>query len=317
VIRSSLVRFTTAAALTGTLAAPHAFAESKDMIALQAQVQALQESVARLQQANDERMGVLKDLVQQTADSVNRMSVVVNGLQLRMQNQQDALSAKSDQVSGQVQSLNDSVDEVKARLSRMEKALADVQNQQQSASAALANLPSGGGAPAAGATTDAAATVQLQPTSAVEAPLARKGSAGRTQAPAGGPAAVDMYRAAYSDYMAGKYTVASSEFDDLIKAYPDDSLSGNAYFYLGELANRANKPSVAIDDYDRVLERYPDNSKIPAAHLHKGEALLASKRTEAGVTELRSLIQRFPTSPEASQARARLSSLGVSATARR
>ena len=126
-----------------------------------------------------------------------------------------------------------------------------------------------------------------------------------------------MYREAYSDYMAGKYGVASSEFDDLTKAYPDDNLSGNAYFYLGELAIRANKPSTAIDDYDHVLEHYPDNAKIPAAHLHKGEALLNSKRNDAGVAELRSLIQRFPSSPEAAQARSKLTALGVPSPARR
>ena len=115
-IRSRTLRLAAAAVLCGSLAAPRAFAESKDMIQLQTQIQQLQDAVARLQQSNDERMGVLKDLVQQTADSVNRMSIVVNGLGLRVQNQQDALTAKSDQVSGQIQSLNDSLDELKARM---------------------------------------------------------------------------------------------------------------------------------------------------------------------------------------------------------
>ena len=322
-LRSSLpARLVCTAVLCGTLAVPRAFAANKDMIQLQTQVQQLQDAIARLQQSNDERMGVLKDLVQQTADSVNRMSVVVNGLQLRIQNQQDALTAKSDQVSGQIQALNDSVDELKARMLRMEKTLGDVQNQQQSTTAALANLPQPGGAasgpPAGSGLSPTPGPTATPQDSAPSNPQPISGTRpSRTPAAAGGPPAADMYRAAYSDYMAGKYTVASSEFDDLIKAYPDDNLSGNAYFYLGELATRANKPSVAIEDYDHVLERYPDNAKIPAAHLHKGEALLSSKRTEAGVTELRSLIQRFPSSPEASQARTKLSALGVSGTGKR
>ena len=294
------VRLIVAAVLLGGLAAPRAFAVNKDMIQLQTQVQQLQEAIARLQQSNDERMGVLKDLVQQTADSINRMSVVVNGLQQRIQTQQEALGAKSDQVSGQIQSLNDSVDEVKARMGRMEKALADVQSQQQANSAAISNLPqaSNGAAPGNPQT-------QLPPTASVVAPV--------VGAPAGntGPSAEDMYRAAYSDYMSGKYPVAAPEFEDLIKAYPDDNLSGNAYFYLGEIAMKGNKPSTAITAYDHVLEHYPDNPKIPAAHLHKAQALINSRRQDAGVTELRALIQRFPTSPEASQARSKLSALGV------
>src|ERR1017187_4199815 len=100
------------AILAFTLAATPAFAVNKDMVQLQTQVQDLQEAVAHLQQSSDERAGVLKDLVQQTADSVNKMSVAVETLQQQMRTQQEASTGKLDQVSGQVQSLNDSLDEV-------------------------------------------------------------------------------------------------------------------------------------------------------------------------------------------------------------
>jgi len=116
-----------------------------------------------------------------------------------------------------------------------------------------------------------------------------------------------MYRTAYSDYMSGKNSLANSEFQDLIKAYPDDNLAGNAYYYIGEMELRANKPASAIKNYDHVLEHYPDNSKIPASHLHKGDALVAQHQTEAGIREYRALIQRFPNSPEAAQAKAKIS----------
>src|ERR1700689_3451639 len=91
-----------------------AFGVNKDMVQLQTQVQQLQDAVARLQQSNDERMGVLKDLVQQNADSVNKMSLAVGALQQLLRTQAEASGTKLDQVSGQMQSLNDSVDEVKA-----------------------------------------------------------------------------------------------------------------------------------------------------------------------------------------------------------
>src|ERR1700684_1817565 len=97
---------TACAVLACALAATPAFAVNKDMVQLQTEVQDLQEAVAHLQQSNDERMGVLKDLVQQTADSVNKMSVTVEGLQQQMRTQQEAATGKLDQVSGQVQSLN-------------------------------------------------------------------------------------------------------------------------------------------------------------------------------------------------------------------
>jgi tol-pal system protein YbgF len=311
-IRTRPLGFAVAALLIAGLAVPTAHAESKEMIQLQAQIQQLQEAVARLQQSNDERMGVLKELIQQTADSVNKMSVDVNGLKLGMQNQQDAMDAKSDQVSGQVQSLNDSIDELKARMARMERALNDISNQQQSANAILNNLP---GATGGGMPTSQTSVVPGSPNQP-PAPIQRGG--GPTPdagAPAAGaPPVADMYRTAYSDYMAAKYPLATTEFNDLVKAYPDDNLSGNAYFYMGEIDMRSQKLSAAIKNYDHLLERYPDNTKIPAAHLHKAQAMIGEKQTEGGVRELRSLIQRFPNSPEAAQARSKLASMHIPVT---
>jgi TolA-binding protein len=317
--RTRFIPFSLAAILLFGIGTTPARAVSKDMVQLQTQVQQLQDAIARLQQTSDERAGVLKDLVQQTADSVNKMSVVVNGMQLRMQNLQDASGQKSDQLSSQVQSLNDSLDELKARMGRMEKALGDVQASQQSTNALLGNMP--GNIPQGGA-------VSPQPVSPTNPgpenpPGNRKPAPGTplssltdgsqpapTAAPAAnapGPSPSEMYRTAYSDYMSGKNPLATSEFEDLIKAYPDDNLAGNAYYYIGEMNLRANKASVAIQNYDHVLEHYPDNSKIPAAHLHKGDALIAMHQNDAGLREYRALIQRFPTSPEAAQAKAKIS----------
>ena len=283
-------------------ALPANAAESKDMIQLQQQIQDLQNAIAKLQQSNDERMGVLKDLVQQTADNVNKMSVVVNGLQLRMQNVQDASSAKNDQLSGQVQSLNDSLDEMKARMGRMEKALTDIQNQQASTNAILNNLPGNSSTPVSG---------QPLPTSSTSStPLPAPGTvlSSRQTSTLGIPVG-DLYKTAYSDYVSGKYPLAASEFSNLISTYPDDNLAGNAYFYLGEIDVKGQKFTSAVKNYDQVLERYPDNAKIPSAHLHKGEALIAMKNPDAGTRELHTLIQRFPNSPEAAQARTRLAAL--------
>jgi TolA-binding protein len=311
------------------LALSSAHAESKDMIQLQTQIQQLQDAIARLQQSNDERMGVLKDLVQQTADSMNKMVVVVDGMKLQLQNVQDANTAKSDQLSGQIQSLNDSLDELKARLGRMDKALGDIQGQQQSTNALLNNLaapasPAGvapaplapvAASPATTRTPPPVAT-RTPPPAAHYVPPTAAAPLAAAPAPLAAPTAAapvtEMYRAAYSDYMGAKYPLAMSEFADLIKAYPDDNLAGNAFFYTGEIDVRTGKLTNAVKSYDQVLERYPDNNKIPAAHLHKALALISMRQNDAGVRELRALIQRFPNSPEASQARSKLASMKVS-----
>lgn len=303
--RSGLVRFAWLAVLFSGISTLPAHAVSKEIIQLQTQVQQLQDAVARLQQSNDERMGVLKDLVQQSTDTINKMSVAVNGLELRMQNQQEAAGTKSDQLSGQIQALNDSVDELKARLGRMEKTLGDVQGQLQTANGTLANMP----APA-GSAIPASQPAPANPTGAPPSDNSQPPAANvQPQAGGTGPSPQALYRTAYSDYMAGNYPLATSEFGDLIKAYPDDNLSGNAYFYMGEIAMKNAKPSIAVRNYDHVVEHYPDNAKIPAAHLHKGEALIALKQREEAARELRALVQRFPNSPEAAQARTKLANL--------
>jgi TolA-binding protein len=323
------LRFATVFLGVALCAAP-ALAVNKDMVQLQTQVQELQDAIARLQQSNDERMGVMKDLVQQTSDSVNKMSVVVQTLQRQMQTQQDAQNGKIDQVSGQIQSLNDSVDELKARLTRMEKSLQDIQGTQQSMNATLQNGGASGqtGAPAPGTQfpATAPATAPLPGSNDNSAPLpeaapivqqppaSRKPSAGVPMAANGAPGAPpadDLYKTALGDFMGARTALATSEFNDVVKFYPDNPLSGNALFYLAEMDYRSGHFGSSIKTYDRVLSEYPGNNKIPAAHLHKGEALIAMHQNEAGVRELRVLIQRFPNSPEAMQARSRLSGMGV------
>jgi len=57
----------------GLLITP-AFAANKEMVALQTQVQALQDQLARLQQSNDERFGAMRSLLEQNTDTINRVA---------------------------------------------------------------------------------------------------------------------------------------------------------------------------------------------------------------------------------------------------
>ncbi len=306
--RYSLVA--TLAVSAALLAPSRSFAVSKEMIQLQTQVQALQDAVARLQQSNDERMGVMRDLIQQTTDSVNRMSQTMTAVQQQVRTQGEASGKSAEQVSGQMQSLNDSVDELKARLARLEKSIGDLQSSQQSLNARFDS----GASPAP-------LTAPATSVPAAAAPPARGGrSAATLPAPAldapAAPSANDLYQTALSDYNGAKYALAGTEFNDVIKLYPESNLAGNAYFYLGEIDYKAGRYTPASKNYDKVLEQYPGNAKTPTAQLRKGEALLALKQTDAGVRELRSLIQRYPNSQEATTARSKLSGMGVTVVPR-
>jgi tol-pal system protein YbgF len=164
------------------------------------------------------------------------------------------------------------------------------------------------------------------PSGTAPAPIVRKGKPSADVPLAAAPAATsagpsvppadELYKTALGDYMAAKYALASSEFGDVVKNYPDNPLSGNSYYYQAEIDYRGGRYAAAIKSYDSVLEQYSDSNKVPVSHLHKGMALIALNQKDAGVREFRTLIQRFPNSPEAMQARSKLSGMGVTVTPR-
>src|ERR1700756_233846 len=133
------------------LAPVRAHAASKEIIALQTQVEQLLDMVQRLQSTVDTRFGVLQHLVEQTADNANRMTTTVDALQQKINAQSEALGGKLDTSSGQMQSLNDSVDELKSRMSKLDKSIQDLQGQLQNIQnppvAGAGQQPGAGGSP--------------------------------------------------------------------------------------------------------------------------------------------------------------------------
>ena len=64
-----------------------AFAVSKEIIQLQTQVQDLADRMATMQQSFDERMGVMRSLVEHSTDNVNQLSESVQEMQKTLQQQ--------------------------------------------------------------------------------------------------------------------------------------------------------------------------------------------------------------------------------------
>ena len=248
-----------------------AFGVSKEIVQLQTQVQALQDQVARMQQSFDQGMGVMKNLIEQNTDTMNKLATTMTQLQQVLQKQNADAGTRTDQLSGQLQTLNDSLDELKARLGRVTQQLEAMQQAQQ-------NLQT---------------QQQQQP-----------------QQPQAPPPDV-LYNNAVRDYNAGNMDLAKQGFGDYVKYYPNTDLAGNALFYVAEIEYRAGNYQAAAQDYDKVLQQFPSGNKAASAQLKKGYSLIELGQKQAGVKELSQLIQRFPRSPEATQARERLRRLGV------
>jgi len=267
-----------------------AFPVSKEIIQLQTQVQALQDQMTQMRQSFDERMGVMKNLIEQSTDNVNKVAAAVSDLTQQLQKTHADNKGSADQLSGQIQALNDSVDELKARVNKIGQQLDAIQSAQQNINQ-----------PPAGAQTG-------QP--------AQPGQPGAVPQAVAPPPDV-LYNNALRDYNSGNYDLASQEFGDYLKYYQNTDLAGNAQFYLGDIAYHQGNYEAAVKAYDAVIEQYPDGNKAAAAQLKKGYALLELGQRQAGVRELNALITRYPRSIEAQQAKDRLKKLGASSSASR
>jgi tol-pal system protein YbgF len=254
-----------------------AWGVSREIIQLQTQVQALQDQMSRMQQSFDERMGVMKSLMNQNTDSINKVTAAITDLQTTLQQQQSASGTHVDQLSGQLQALNDTLDELKVRLAKVGKQLEDMETAQQSLAAQQAQ---------------------------------------QQQEQAQAPPPDVLYNNALRDYNAGNNDLASQEFQQYVKFYPNTDLAGNSYFYLAEIEYRQGNYQQATKDYDLVLQNFPSGNKAAAAQLKKGYALIELGQKEDGIAELQHLIQRFPRSNEALQAKERLRKLGASVRGR-
>ncbi|MGO9863062.1 MAG: tetratricopeptide repeat protein [Terriglobales bacterium] len=261
-------------ALFLTICIVPAYGASKEIIELQTQVTQLQQQMTAMKQSFDERMGVMKNLLEQNTDVANKVATAINDLQASIGKQQQDRAGQLDQISGQIQALNDTMDELKVRLAKLSKQFEDMQAAQQSLAAQ-----------------QAAAEAQQQAMKSAPPPDV-------------------LYNNALRDYNGGKNDLAVQEFNDYVKFYPNTDLAGNAYFYLAEIQFKAGDYQKAVASYDLVLQDFPGGNKAAAAQLKKGFALLELGKVDEGTQELKHVLQRYPRTNEATQARERLRKLG-------
>src|ERR1700733_12833496 len=98
-----LQRYALVAGLLASMAWPvtPAWGGNRDLIQLQTQVQNLQDQMTHMQQS-----------FERDTDAINKATAAINNLSQTLQKQQADSGAHVDQLSGQIQSLNDSLDEL-------------------------------------------------------------------------------------------------------------------------------------------------------------------------------------------------------------
>ena len=274
--------------VAGTMLAPQpADAVSKEMIQLQQQVSQILQGQQDLRSAVDQRNAELRTLLEQTLDSVNKMSLAMGSLQKTVQDVQANSGARIDTLATQVQGLSDNMQDIQARVGKLSQQLTDAQGVLQSLDAKVS-----GNAP----------------------PPASSGPPANPGQPvaSGSPISSDvLYTNALRDFTGGKYDLARQEFGDYLKNFATSDLASNAQFYLGEIDFVQGSYKDAIGEYDKVLTNYPKSYKLAAARLKKGEAELALGEKASATRDFREVVRRFPGTDEARRAQAKLRELGA------
>jgi tol-pal system protein YbgF len=288
-----------AGALGGSIIGPRpAEAVAREIIDLQRDVTALLQGQKDMSTQITQDNAVLKTLVGQASDNVNKLNATMGSVQKSVQDVQANSGARLDTMSTQVQGLSDNLEEIKSRLGKLNQQLVDLQSAVQSMDSKVS-----GSAPSSTSPNTATPT---------GSGMGAAPSAGAGASPA--PSADMLYSNGLRDITSGKYDLARQEFQDYLKYYSDTDLASNAQFYLGEIAYSQKRYQEAVSEYDKVLTVYPKSFKLAPARLKKGMALLELGQKTSGVRELREVVRRYPGTEEERRARARLKELGAAVT---
>lgn len=269
------------------------FGQKKEIVELQRDVALLQDQVRNLERLLNERTTQMNVLLQQSIDAGNKtntsLAVLSNNLTRDLSAQVketvgpvSGISGRVDQMSQDFRALQETVNELLARMSKMDQKLTDIKNAQ---------------------TTLAAPPAAPAPTSPTP------------NGPPAGMSAESLYQNAQRDYSGGNIDLAMQEFQDYLKYFGQTDLAPNAQYYIGDIYYRKGDFDNAVKSFDIVLENYGDNNKLPDARYMKGMSLIKSGQRTAAAAEFRELVKRYPTHPLAAKAKDQLKSLGLSPTA--
>ncbi|WP_158881616.1 tol-pal system protein YbgF [Rhodanobacter sp. L36] len=247
--------------------------------------------------AQDSRLSLADRVarLEQQAQNKDQSGIgMVNQMQ-QLQAQVQQLQGQIEELQHQMQELNDKnkaqYTDIDARLGRLEGSGA-----------------SGPGAPVAAA--NAQTTARHGDDNPPVAP-AQNASAAPSADNGGGPsadpaAAQASYDVAFKALRAGDYVQASRSFRSFIQQYPNQPLTPNAWYWLGESYYVTMNYPVALESFQHLLSQFPQSDKAPDALLKVGYSQLELKQDAAAKASLTSVTTKYPGSKAASLAQERL-----------
>lgn len=116
------------------------------------------------------------------------------------------------------------------------------------------------------------------------------------------PAALDLYRRAYSEYEEGSFGSSILDFEEFLRLYPKHEYSDNAQYWIGESYYSQGEYEQAIVEFNKVLDKYTHEDKASDALLKIGLSLSNMGYGERSKVFLKRLVSEYPQSDAALEA---------------
>lgn len=124
-------------------------------------------------------------------------------------------------------------------------------------------------------------------------------------APAGdGAEPKQLYETAYGYLLQRDYGAAEAAFDDFLKRFPSDSLSGNAQYWLGESHFVRGQYKAAAGAFLKGYQTYAQSAKAPDSLLKLAMSLDRLGQKDAACSSYSELNTKFPNAPQSVKSRA-------------
>lgn len=126
------------------------------------------------------------------------------------------------------------------------------------------------------------------------------------------PASADVqaeYRSAYDLIRQKEFKNADAAFSQFVLKHPNNELTGNGYYWLGELKLVLGKPADAVTQFETVVNRFKGHTKEPDAIYKLGIVNDQLNNKDKAKAYLAEVVQRFPDTNTAKLATSYLSNM--------
>ena len=113
-----------------------------------------------------------------------------------------------------------------------------------------------------------------------------------------------LYETAYGYLLQRDYGAAEVAFDEFLKKYPQDSLSGNAQYWLGESHYVRGQYKAAAGAFLKGYQNYGQSGKAPDSLLKLAMSLDKLGQKDAACSSYAELNSKFPNAPQTVKSRA-------------